>query len=46
MATNDVNQWLTAGVAALKNGEREQAQALLLRVVEADENQPVEPIEA
>lgn len=34
---SDVDEWLRDGIAALKAGDRAEAQALLLRVVEADE---------
>ncbi|MCA9972689.1 MAG: hypothetical protein KC425_20865 [Anaerolineales bacterium] len=37
MTTQDVQQWLSAGIAAAKRGERDGARALLLQVVEADE---------
>src|SRR5512134_1948097 len=38
MTTNEINLWLTKGVAAAKAGKRAEARELLLRVVDADEN--------
>jgi hypothetical protein len=34
---NQVSEWLQAGIAAAKAGQRDEARELLLRVVEADE---------
>jgi tetratricopeptide (TPR) repeat protein len=38
MTTDEINLWLTDGIAAAKSGKRAEARALLLRVVDADEN--------
>jgi len=38
MTTDEINLWLTDGIAAAKAGKRAEARELLLRVVDADEN--------
>jgi tetratricopeptide (TPR) repeat protein len=38
MTTDEIKLWLTAGIAAAKAGKRAEARDLLLRVVDADEN--------
>ena len=38
MTTDEINLWLTDGIAAAKAGKRAEARELLLRVVNADEN--------
>jgi tetratricopeptide (TPR) repeat protein len=38
MSTDEINLWLTDGIAAVKAGQRAEARELLLRVVNADEN--------
>jgi tetratricopeptide (TPR) repeat protein len=38
MSTDEINLWLTNGIAAAKAGKRAEARELLLRVVDADEN--------
>ncbi len=38
MSTDEINLWLTDGIAAVKDGKRAEARELLLRVVNADEN--------
>ncbi len=38
MSTDEINLWLTDGIAAAKAGKRAEARELLLRVVNADEN--------
>ncbi|HTP08075.1 MAG TPA: tetratricopeptide repeat protein [Anaerolineae bacterium] len=38
MTTDEINLWLTDGIAAAKAGKRAEARDLLLRVVNADEN--------
>jgi tetratricopeptide (TPR) repeat protein len=38
MTTDEIDLWLTDGIAAAKDGKRAEARELLLRVVSADEN--------
>jgi tetratricopeptide (TPR) repeat protein len=38
MSTDEINLWLTDGITAAKAGKRAEARELLLRAVEADEN--------
>ena len=38
MSTDEINLWLTDGIAAARAGKRAEARELLLRVVNADEN--------
>src|SRR5512136_2163148 len=38
MSAEEINLWLTDGIAAAKDGRRAEARELLLRVVNADEN--------
>src|SRR5512136_2324196 len=38
MSAEEINLWLTDGIAAAKDGRRAEARELLLRVVDADEN--------
>ncbi len=38
MTTDEINLWLSDGIAAAKDGRRAEARELLLRVVDADEN--------
>lgn len=37
MSANELQDWLEAGIAAAKAGEREKARALFMKVIEADE---------
>src|SRR5512136_3484989 len=38
MSAEEINLWLTDGIAAARAGKRAEARELLLRVVDADEN--------
>jgi hypothetical protein len=38
MSTDEINRWLTEAIAAARAGKRAEARELLLRVVDADEN--------
>src|SRR5512141_1157947 len=38
MTADEINLWLTNGIAAAREGKRAEARELLLRVVDADEN--------